>query len=278
VLLVEPQYAEYRHVLETVIGCHIDRFMLDPGHEAGPDLDPRPLEDQVGRGYDLVVMVNPNNPLGYRFAASRLADLLSRVPPPTTCWVDETYVDFAGADASIERFAATSSNVIVGKSMSKSYALSGLRVGYLCGPPRLLGDLWRRTPPWSISRPAQVAAIAALAERDYYRARYRETAELRAQLHAGLSRLPALVSRPGIANFVFCDLREGSTDAATLKERAAERGLRIRDFPMDPAMRWRAIRVAVGDRLTNERTVQILAAALEATEHPKPSPVRRRGD
>lgn len=264
VLLVEPQYAEYRHVLETVVGCRVDRAFLDPGPHAGPAIDPVPLEDQIGRGYDLVVLVNPNNPLGYRFSGSPLAALLSRMPSRTIGWVDETYVDFAGADTSVERLAAASSNVIVGKSMSKSYALSGLRVGYLCGPPRLLGAVWPRIPPWSISRPAQVAAIAALASPAYYRARYDETATLRAQLEADLSRLPGLRPRPGIANFVFCDLLPGTTDAATLIERAHERGLRIRDFPMDPLLRWRAIRIAVGASSTNERIVQILSDALTA--------------
>jgi len=264
VLLVEPQYAEYRHVLETVVGCRVDRAFFDPGSQAGAEIDPGPLEDQIGRGYDLVVLVNPNNPLGYRFFGSRLAALLSGMPSRTIGWVDETYADFAGADTSVERLAATSSNVIVGKSMSKSYALSGLRVGYLCGPPRLLSAVWPRIPPWSISRPAQVAGIAALAAPAYYRARYRETAALRAQLYRALSQLPGLSPRPGLANFVFCELLPGSTDAATLAERAHERGLRIRDFPMDPGLRWRAIRIAVGDEPTNQRIVQILSDALAA--------------
>ena len=264
VLLVEPQYAEYRHVLETVVGCRIDRIVLDPAERKAPDVDPAPLQRQLRRGYDLVIIVNPNNPLGYRFVGSRLAALLTSLPPQTMCWIDETYADFAGPDTSVEQLAAISSNVIVGKSMSKSYALSGLRVGYLCGSPQLLSALWPRIPPWSISRPAQVAAIAALAAPSYYRARYRETAALRAQLQGALSQLPGLSARRGVANYVFCDLLPGSTDAATLTERAHERGLRIRDFPMDPDLRWRAIRIAVGDRPTNQRIVQILSEAIAA--------------
>jgi histidinol-phosphate/aromatic aminotransferase/cobyric acid decarboxylase-like protein/GNAT superfamily N-acetyltransferase len=265
VLLIEPQYGEYRHVLQTVIGCQVDGVVVDPKESRHAARDFRGVQDHFRGGYDFIVLVNPNNPLGYRIPAPQLVEILSETPPGTVVWVDETYADFAGADTSVERFAATSHNVVVGKSMSKSYALSGLRVGYLCGPEHLLNGLWRRVPPWSISRPAQLAAIAALASSDYYVDRYDETARLRAEFEDELSRLPGLTPRRGTANFVFCDLLEGEADAATLTERARERGLYIRDFPMDSRLRWHAIRLAVKDRSTNERIVQILADALAAT-------------
>src|SRR5207302_1441068 len=111
-----------------------------------------------------------------------LKSALARVPNRTRVWIDEAYVEFAGADQSLEHFAAESENVVVCKSMSKVYALSGLRVGYLCGPPDLMGPLRSLTPPWAVSLPAQVAAVKALQYPSYYASRYLETSDLAGRL------------------------------------------------------------------------------------------------
>jgi histidinol-phosphate/aromatic aminotransferase/cobyric acid decarboxylase-like protein len=246
VLLVEPQYAEYRHVAERLVGCPVDSFRSEA---------PSTIADLASslrmRRYKLVVLVDPNNPLGYRFDPDALVDVLLE-NRDTMFWVDRTYAPFAGDDHGLERFAAASPNTIVGMSMSKAYALSGMRLGYLCGPTSVLADAWRLTPPWLISRPAGAAAVAALSDSAYYAARYRETAALREELVDGLRRIPGLEPREGVANYVFCELRE-PLDAATVVERLAARGVYVRAFPTDMALRWRAIRIAVLDHARQSR-------------------------
>src|SRR6185503_4961324 len=110
-------------------------------------------------------------------------------PANTRIWIDETYVEYAGSGQSLERFAAASENVIICKSMSKVYALSGARVAYLCAGPHQLEELRSITPPWVVSLPAQVAAVRALQAPEYFAARYAETAVLRQKLAAGLEQL-----------------------------------------------------------------------------------------
>jgi histidinol-phosphate/aromatic aminotransferase/cobyric acid decarboxylase-like protein len=102
--------------------------------------------------------------------------------------VDEAYVDYAGQDQSLEREACVRPNLIVLKSMSKVYALSGLRVGYLVAHPATVRALAPWTPPWSVSLPAQVAAIEALADPAYYQQKYLETHALREAALSGISR------------------------------------------------------------------------------------------
>ncbi len=130
VLILDPTYGEYPHVLECVIGCQAERLAL-PRHE-NYRLEPVRLAACLGESYDLVVLVNPNSPTGRHVPREELIAVLQHAPPATRIWVDETYVEYAGADQSLETFAAASENVIVCKSMSKVYALSGARVGYLC--------------------------------------------------------------------------------------------------------------------------------------------------
>ena len=96
-------------------------------------------------------MVNPNSPTGRHIPKAELQSFLRRVPSTTKVWLDETYIEYAGANQSLESFAAQSENVVVCKSMSKVYALSGARAAYLCAPPHLLEELRSVTPPWAVS-------------------------------------------------------------------------------------------------------------------------------
>ena len=147
--------------------------------------------------------------------------------------------------------------------MSKVYALSGARCAYLCAAPHLLERLRSLTPPWSVSLPAQVAAVAALQDEPYYARRYRETAALRAELMAAL---PFDVV-PGTANFLLCHLGDDMPPAAELVARCREHGLFIRDASaMGSSLGDRAIRVAVKDRTANQRMVEILCSSIIATD------------
>jgi histidinol-phosphate/aromatic aminotransferase/cobyric acid decarboxylase-like protein len=159
VLILDPMYGEYAHLLEQVIGVSVDRLRL--ARAACYDVEPDELRACLSRGYDWVILVNPNNPTGRHVPARTLVEVLSSAPPDTRVWVDETYVDYAG-DESLERYAAASPNVVVCKSMSKAYALSGVRAAYLCGPAPMIQDLRLSCPPWSVSLPGQMAACEAL--------------------------------------------------------------------------------------------------------------------
>lgn len=84
------------------------------------------------------MLVNPNNPTGRLWPKRELLAWLDSVPLRTLVWVDETYIDYAGAEESVEKEADSRPNLIVLKSMSKAYALSGLRVAYLTACQKLL--------------------------------------------------------------------------------------------------------------------------------------------
>ena len=264
VLILDPMYGEYAHLLADVIGTRLDRLLLrrDNGYVVDPDV----LATHLARGYDWVVLVNPNSPTGRHVDRSRLVDVLGAAHPSTRVWIDETYIEYVGAAQSLEPYAASSTQVVVCKSMSKAYALSGLRAAYLVGPASLLAELRPLRPPWAVSLPAQIAGCEALRATDYYGARWRETHRLRAELQGGLEHLGWEVT-PGCANFLLCHLPDGGPDAATIVSAAAARDLFIRNAgPMGTALGSRAVRVAVKDRATNSRMLDILAEVTVAAQ------------
>jgi len=213
-------------------------------------------------GYDLVVLVNPNSPTGRHVPRERLEAVLRRAPAATRVWIDETYVEYAGVGQSLERFAAHSENLIVCKSMSKVYALSGARAAYLCAGPHQLEELRAITPPWVVSLPAQVAAVRALDDPGYYAARYVETDELRQEL-AGRLRTLGLEIIPGIANFILAHLPSAGPDAATIVKRCRQSNLFLRDAgAMGSQLGSHALRLAIKNRSTNQRIAKILESAV----------------
>jgi histidinol-phosphate/aromatic aminotransferase/cobyric acid decarboxylase-like protein len=264
VLLLDPCYGEYAHIFERVIGCHVDRFPLHRSEGWMPDLDE--LRRRLARGYDLFVLVNPNNPTGQLVPRRAIERLIADVPASTRVWVDEAYLDFVDGAETMEGVAASSRNVFVCKSLSKAYALSGMRAAYLCGPTNEIGRLRPLVPPWSVSLPAQIAAVKALEDLEYYRERYRQTNALRADLKATLWRAHGIAEVSGNANFLLCHLQDGAPTVHTILERCRRLGVFIRDVSsMGRALGSRVFRVAVKNQGDNARIVDTIAAALVQT-------------
>lgn len=274
VLVLDPSYGEYGHVLERVVGCRMERLELD--RSDGYSVDPGRLRRRLREGFDLVVLVNPNSPTGRHIPRKELEEVLGFAPITSRIWIDETYVDYVGAGESLETFAARSENVFVCKSMSKAYALSGVRVAYLCAPAHRLEELRAASPPWAVSLPGQIAAVEALRDPDYYTARYDETRRLRDRLAERLCSDLGMEVVRGTANFLLAHLSPAGPDAATVEAACRRQGLYLRDVSaISPRLGRHALRIAVKDAPTNERMATILSGSLNLPSRPESAPHNR---
>ena len=261
VLILDPTYGEYAHVIQKLIRCRVERFPLD--RNSGYRVDTDRLVRRLSEGTDLFIWVNPNNPTGLHVSKKDVEKVLGQLPASTRIWIDETYVEYAGRDQSLESFTAHSKNVVVCKSLSKVYALSGLRVGYLCSSPHQLEELRALNPPWAVSLPAQIAATYALQASDYYDMRYRQTHEFRAQLIDDLKAVGITEIVPGIANFIMFHLPPDGPDAMTVAKNCRSHGLFLRDIAvMGSGLGCHAMRIAVKDAAVNRRMIEILGGVL----------------
>jgi histidinol-phosphate aminotransferase len=237
-----PTYSLY----ETLVAAHGARVVRVP-FEADFAL-PAALAEAEAR---LTFLCNPNSPSGTLVPVSAVARLAERVAGLLV--VDEAYVDFAREHAL--GLVGRCPNVVVLRTLSKSFSLAGLRVGLLFGPPALLAGLRVVKDSYNVSRLAQVAGEAALADLATMRANVTRVCTTRAVLTAGLERLGFRVL-PSEANFVLA--RRPGTDLAPLARALAARGILVRHFPALPD----ALRISVG---TDEETAALLdaLAALE---------------
>ncbi|MFV2120154.1 aminotransferase class I/II-fold pyridoxal phosphate-dependent enzyme [Streptomyces sp. Act-28] len=269
VLLMDPGYGEYAHVTERVVGCRVDRFRLR--REDGWRIDSARLSAVVESGrYDLVVVVNPNNPTGRHVPAAELRALIAAAPARTRWWIDEAYLGYVDPAESLAHLAATDPRVVVCSSLSKMYALSGMRAAYLVAEPVTAARLRRWTPPWPVSLPAQLAAVAALRAPAYYSDRWARTHALRRELATDLAGLDeALVVEEAVANFLTMTLPPDGPSAARLVDECRRHDVYLRDLsPLSSLYRGRAVRVAVRDTAENTRIVEACRAALRLSRSP----------
>ncbi len=260
VLILDPTYGEYSFVLEKIIGCHVDRIMLDKDNQY--DVDLGVLSMKLRNSYDLVVIVNPNSPTGRYIPRVELENTINNASEKTRFWIDETYIDYVCPEESLEQFAIRSQNVVVCKSMSKAYALSGLRVAYLCAPAILSGKIRLLFPPWSVSMPGQIAAVKALENLSYYQKRWDQTSLLRSQMIHEIRALGLSVVEAE-ANFILCHLSEESPDTEVFINSCREQKVFLRDVSsMYYQRECKAIRIAIKNAEDNNRIIEAISSAL----------------
>jgi histidinol-phosphate/aromatic aminotransferase/cobyric acid decarboxylase-like protein len=242
------------------VKCRLTRFNLSRENKFA--IDTSGLLAEIRKGYDMVVLVNPNSPTGIHIPKQEMEEMLRQIPLSTLVWIDETYIEYAGVSESLELMATKTENVIVCKSMSKVYALSGVRAAYLCCSPHLIEPLKALSPPWAVSLPAQAAAIMALKDQNYYQQKYAETHVLRSKLKQQLLQIGVAEIIEGVANFLLFYLPP-SIQAYPFLQLCMEKDLFLRDVSdMGKSLGKNAIRIAVKDENTNYKMISIIKNAL----------------
>jgi histidinol-phosphate/aromatic aminotransferase/cobyric acid decarboxylase-like protein len=263
-LVLDPMYGEYAHWFEAVEGIRCARSVLLS--ERGYEVDPEAYLRELG-GADVAVLVNPNSPTGRAVSPAFLRAVLDALPRFGWLVVDETYSEFAGEDTSIETWVEREEKLLVVRSLSKFWALSGVRVGYVAAHPSVARRLLPYNPPWAVGLVAQVAAIEALRDGGYYRAMAERTRELRGGLASSLSSIPGLRVIPSVTNFLLLELPPGPS-AADVVASAGRQGVYLRNCDAQMLRpTGRLVRTAVKDAPANAR---IAAAVRDALQAPDP--------
>jgi len=263
-LLPVPCYVDYARVCREA-GLEVVLWPLDAAADFCIDLKALAA---VLRPRDLVVLGQPNNPTGAMVERGGLLSLV-RERPDVVFLLDEA---FAGFVPGYQTLAGVADNVLVSVSLTKLYAIPGLRLGYLTGPAELMRALRRALPPWNVNALAQEAGMLLLGEADYLKRSRRHVAVLREELRRGLAELPGLTVVPGAANFLLVRLEHPRLDAAALATGLLQHhAIAIRVCDDYQGLDRRYFRVAVRAEVENGRLLQALAAELA------PEVVNRRG-
>ena len=253
-LVVAPPFSEYAKSLSRA-GLEVDYLDLSPADGFALSLDF--LDRRLAQGYDLLFLANPGNPTGALIPRDVVAEILRLCRSRGTFLVlDEAFIDFC-EEESATPLVAQGDGAVVLRSMTKFYAIPGLRLGYAVGSEEVIARLSFLREPWSVNTLAQAAGLACLADTDYP-ARTRALVEReRARLSAGIGALPRLAAYPSAANYLLVRIDAGPTARELAGRLLVERVL-IRDCSSFRGLSERFFRVAVRGAGENMRLLDLL--------------------
>jgi histidinol-phosphate aminotransferase len=144
-------------------------------------------------------LANPNSPVGTFYPPQLIARLI-RTHPKTLFVLDEAYVDFAPNHCLglLRRFR----NLLITRTLSKSYSLAGMRIGFAVASPKIISQLYKIKDSYNVNRLSQIAAEAALQAVPYFRRNIQRITQTRARVRRELCTLGFHVP-PSQANFLF---------------------------------------------------------------------------
>ncbi|MFZ4855000.1 MAG: threonine-phosphate decarboxylase CobD [Desulfuromonadaceae bacterium] len=250
-LIISPSFSEYVRAL-TQHGWEIEHFVLTP--ESGFAIDLARLEQTVAGGVDVLFLCNPGNPGGILYPQSVVEAVYRLCQSAGTFLVlDEAFMDFC-EEGSAKQMIAGSDKAVILRSMTKFFAIPGLRLGYaICNEP-LAERLGSMGGPWSVNTLALTAGVAALQDSAHNRRSLEFVQQERTALCELLKRFSQLKLYPSRANYLLIETMSGPT-AREIKEKLMEHRIMIRDCTNFTGLTDRFFRIAV--RTCEENTFLI---------------------
>ena len=216
------------------------------------------MKEKIGEKTKIVVICNPNNPTGTYVPIGELEAFADTLPEDVLLVMDEAYMEFATEPDCCSMVdymkAHPEKPILVLRTFSKYYAMAGLRVGYALGSEELIGILRKCSASWNLNVCAQKAAVAGLADQEYYQEQKAKIVEGREYLEKEMAAFGCRVY-PSQSNFIYFDTGK---DPAWIQEQLMEKGIRIGAFEMS--------RVSVGTMEECKLYIKALKEILEAAE------------
>jgi histidinol-phosphate aminotransferase len=184
----EPTFPLYR-ILAIIHGAKVISLPLSEPY----DHPPEPPED-----VKVFFLANPNSPVGFGYSTALVSQMARRIKGVFV--VDEAYAEFARENAL--ELVRNFENVVVVRTVSKSYSLAGLRLGYAIANEKLIAEMLRVKDPFNVTRLTQALVAAALEDQEYLRKNISQIIRTREWFtHEALALGYRII--PSQANFVF---------------------------------------------------------------------------
>lgn len=250
-----PSYSDYATAARRS-GLEVE-LVLYPV-ESG--IDWQKMESRL-TGDELVVVGQPGNPVGNLFDLNEFQVVAQR-HPKTFFLIDEAFADFVEGYESIARLGIP--NVLVLRSMTKFYAMPGIRLGYLIADETIAQQVRNYLPPWSVGSIAQAVGVAVLSEADYAMRTRQAVLQSRENLQKQLEAFGLFHVFPSAANYLLVRIEKGGLDAQMLAEKLLKHHrIPIRVCANYAGLDARYFRVAVRSEEENKRLIAALHDLLD---------------
>ena len=256
-LIVEPAFSEYRAGLEAC-DWRVDAHVCAKKHLFVPDrADREILLGKLDRGYDLVYLGRPGNPGGAVTPREVVLDLAKAQEKHGLLVLDQAFIDFCPQESLLDSLPDHPALIILG-SLTKFYAVPGLRLGFMAAAPELIQRLSKFQPTWSINIMAQEAGRFCLEHHAGHAARTEELIpKERERLSRELSAL-GLTVFPSRANYLLARLGQDHPSSRELARALSRELILIRDCSNYLGLDENFFRVSIRLPQENDRLLEAL--------------------
>ena len=257
VLLPVPSFSEYEKAAVSA-NLAIEYFQLDEQRDFFADYG------QIIKHVDentLIFLGNPNNPTGKLLAQDGFYEFLNLLENKNSWLVlDESFIDFLEAPEkhSLRRFYEKHDNLFIIHSMTKFFAIPGLRLGFGIFPEEMAAKIKMSTDCWNVNLLAQKAGIAALSDEEYIKKSRIELNRLRSFFLSELKSIEKIKVFEPASNFILLDISLTGMNSSEICEKMREKNILVRNCENYPGLHDRYIRIAVRTESENERFITTL--------------------
>jgi threonine-phosphate decarboxylase len=258
-LVLVPAFAEYQRILRV---CAVERRTLVLLHQENFVVDPDAVLREVRRySADSVLLANPHSPSGCLTPAGLLTQLQSALSAlGVTTILDEAFVDYS-PEASLSGRAANVDDVIAFRSITKFFAMPGLRVGYAVALPANCLKLESVLPLWPVDSIASLAARIALLDTALVSKTREANARERRWLSEQLNAL-GLTAFPSTANHLLVRLPDEVDGFDTWRRLIIEHLIVVRNCATFEGLSAQYLRIAIRDHAANQTLISAFACVL----------------
>ena len=244
ILVTAPTFSEYESAARAA-GAAIEYLYLHP--ENNFTIDIQAMIKQLA-DIDIVFICNPNNPTGTLLANIQIEQLLIAAKTQNTyVAVDESFIDFLQNDDAYtcRQLLAQYSNLIIFHSLTKFYAIPGLRLGFALANRSLTNLLHSGKDPWNVNTLAQNAGVTALHDHAYQQLSKEFIGKVKMELYYHLMEIPGLTPYLPSVNFILINIKDTNKTGEELQQAMANHHLLIRNCSNYPGLSSEYIRIAV---------------------------------
>jgi threonine-phosphate decarboxylase len=244
VLITAPTFSEYERACLLNYELRITNYELK--EESRFSIDPDKFIDHM-QGCDIAFLCNPNNPTGGLLSRHEVLEIAGAANK-AKCYlvVDEAFIDFR-AEESVITDVKDNHYLIVLRSMTKFYALTGLRIGYGIFQQELIQKVKELKEPWTVNNLAQKASVTALEDSNYADETHRLMKMEKAYMEKCFSEMN-ITYYPSAVNYYLLKVRDASRKVTALRQK----GILVRDCSNFKELDSSFIRVAVKSHKHNE--------------------------
>ncbi len=264
VVMFRPSFAEYTQQCR-IVGAEIDYIPLRPENDYR--IDVAELEKHLTDGVRALYICNPNNPTGRVESRDKIIGIIEMCQRRDIfVFLDETLLELVEGykDISCASLVNKYDNLIVAGSLTKSFAIPGIRIGFGITSKAIADEMNKVRMTWNIGTVEQTVGEKLISEHmDYV---HKASATLKEESQYMFSKLKGMgfpVSAPADSFFYFCDLTPIGFDSKRFTEKMLEQGIMVRDCNSFGPEYSGCVRFCVKDREHDDRFLAAVKKVLE---------------